>query len=222
MATGAGPVESSPVSEDSHISSEPAAGHPSPERVDRAIRLSYAQMMLAAVFTASTGGMFLIGFAMSLGADNVLLGLMTTVPACFVVVQFLAARLIQRGFSRKMMTVIFSFIGPLCWLLIASIPLLGDSLGRAGRLAVLIAVMIVVTIAGQFAGNAPGQLAGRVDPSQAAWSILRLLHDVREHHRGGLRRHRGAIPGLRDPRAGCSRSRRCSSSAAFSAWLRRR
>ena len=42
----------------------PAMAAPSPQQVERAIRMSYAQVLLIAVFGASTGGMFLIGFAM--------------------------------------------------------------------------------------------------------------------------------------------------------------
>jgi MFS family permease len=143
-----------------------AIASPRPEQVDRAIRWSYAQMMFASVFGASTGGMFLIGFAMSLGADNVLLGLMTTVPAFFVVFQFLAAGLIERGFSRKKMTILFSFGTPMCWVLIASIPLLGGALGQAGCLAVLIGVIVVATVSNQFAGNARGSWVGELIPAR--------------------------------------------------------
>ena len=155
------------MSESPLISPAPAdaIAAPRPEQVARAIRWSYAQMMFVSVFGASTGGMFLIGFAMSLGADNVLLGLMTTLPACFVVFQFLAAWLIQRGFSRKKMTVLFSFGTPLCWVLIASIPLLGGALGKAGGLAVLIGVIAVATVSNQFAGNARGSWVGELVPA---------------------------------------------------------
>ena len=50
------------------MSSVPKSRIPIPgtESVEKAIRLTYAQMMLNAVFAASTGGMFLIGFAMAL------------------------------------------------------------------------------------------------------------------------------------------------------------
>jgi hypothetical protein len=102
-------------------------------QVERAIRFSYAQMMFNAVFAASTGGMFLIGFAIQLGADNVLLGLMITLPQFFVVFQFLAAWLIERGISRRRLTIAFAFVTPLCWLLIATLPLLGANWGRGAR-----------------------------------------------------------------------------------------
>ena len=87
---------------------------PSPAQVERAMRFTYAQMMLGAVFGASTGGMFLIGFALAMGADNVVLGLLSTVPMCLVVFQFLPAWLIERGVSRKKLSVAFAFLAPLC------------------------------------------------------------------------------------------------------------
>ena len=139
---------------------------PSPAQVDRAIRLSYVQMMLGAVFAASTGGMFLIGFAMKLGADNVLLGLISTIPALFVVFQFLAAWLVERGISRKRLTVGFSLMVPTAWLLIAAIPFFGASLSTAARFAILIGVISLVTVANQFAGNARGSWIGELVPQE--------------------------------------------------------
>jgi MFS family permease len=139
---------------------------PSPAQVDRAIRLSYAQMMLGAVFAASTGGMFLIGFAMKLGADNVLLGLISTIPALFVVFQFLAAWLVERGISRKRLTVGFSLMVPASWVLIAAIPFFETSLSTVARFAILIGVISLVTVANQFAGNARGSWIGELVPHE--------------------------------------------------------
>jgi MFS family permease len=143
----------------------PALAAPTEAQVGRAIRLSYAQVMLGAVFGASTGGMFLIGFALQLGATNITLGLLSSVPACFVVLQFLAAWLVERGVSRKSLTVGFAFVGPLCWVLIGLIPLFHGSLGARGSLAVLIGVIVLVTVANQFAGNARGSWVGDLIPA---------------------------------------------------------
>jgi len=141
-----------------------AQNQPEPRLVERAIRLSYAQMMLGAVFGASTGGMFLIGFAMQLGANDVLLGLLSSVPSLFVVFQFLPAYLIERGWSRKTLTVWSGFITPLCWFGIATIPFLASRLGTMGRMGVLIGVIVLVTIAAQVAGNARGSWVGELIP----------------------------------------------------------
>jgi hypothetical protein len=138
---------------------------PSPHEVERAIRLSYMQMMLNAVFGASTGGMFLIGFAMGLGADNVLLGVMSTIPQLFVVFQLLAAWLVERGVSRRTMTIRFAFVAPLCWLLIAAIPILGQSADKALRFSILIGTIATVTLAMQFVGNARSSWIGELIPA---------------------------------------------------------
>ena len=137
-----------------------------PADVERAIRLTYAQMMLNAIFGASTGGMFLIGFAIQLGANDVTLGMMSTVPQFFVVFQFLAAFFVERGFSRKRMTVIFALLTPLCWVLIAGIPLLGSAMGTRFPLAALIAVITIVTLCWQFAGNARSSWIGDLIPAE--------------------------------------------------------
>jgi len=139
---------------------------PAAAQVERAIRFSYAQMMFNAVFAASTGGMFLIGFAIQLGADNVLLGLMITLPQFFVVFQFLAAWLIERGISRRRLTIAFAFVTPLCWLLIATLPLLGANWGRGARFGMLIGVMTLVTLAAQFAANARASWVGELIPAE--------------------------------------------------------
>lgn len=142
----------------------PTMAAPTPRQVERAIRLSYTQVLLMAVFGASTGGMFLIGFAMNLGADDVWLGLISAVPQALVVSQFLSAYLIERGAGRKKITVAFAFLGPLCWLLIASIPLLGGSIGVTGRLMMLAGVISLAALGGQMAGNARASWVGELIP----------------------------------------------------------
>jgi MFS family permease len=121
-------------------------------------------MMLNAIFGASTGGMFLIGFALQLGANDVILGLMSTIPQFFVVFQFLAAFFVERGYSRKRMTVIFAFLTPLGWVLIAAIPLAGTALGTHFPLVALIAVIALVTLCWQFSGNARSSWIGDLIP----------------------------------------------------------
>ncbi|MCE5325818.1 MAG: MFS transporter [Planctomycetaceae bacterium] len=141
--------------------------HPAPAAVARAVRLTYAQMMLGAVFGASTGGMFLIGFALSLGADNIYLGLLGTVPPCLVAFQFLAAYLVERGISRKQLTFWFALAAPLCWLLVAAIPFMGERITPLSRLGILLGVVALVTISNQFSGNA-----------RASW-LGELIHESR-------------------------------------------
>jgi len=141
-------------------------GMPTETQVNHAIKLTYAQVMLGSVFGASTGGMFLIGFAMGLGADDVALGLMSTIPQLFVVFQFAGAYLVESGFSRKKLTVWFSTLTPLAWFLIAAIPLFGASLGGRTSLVILISVIALVTVSNQFAGSARGSWIGDLIPAE--------------------------------------------------------
>lgn len=144
----------------------PPCPPPHPADIDRAIRLTYTQMMLNAVFAASTGGMFLIGFALELGASDLLLGMLSSIPLFFVLFQLPAAWLIERGARPKRMTVWFSFISPLCWLLIAAIPFGAAQLAPSGRLAVLIGVLTLVTLSAQFSGNARAVWLGDLIPAE--------------------------------------------------------
>ncbi len=137
-----------------------------PAQLDRAIRLTYAQMMLNAVFAASTGGMFLVGFAMALGADDILLGWMGTLPQFCVIFQLVAAYFIERGASRKRMTVAFSMLAPFGWFLIAAIPFFAPVLATTARMALLIGVISVSTLATQFSSNARSSWIGELIPAQ--------------------------------------------------------
>ena len=148
-----------------HIDSENIR-MPEPAQVERAIRLTYIQMMLGAIFAASTGGMFLIGFAIKLGADNVLLGLMATIPQYFVVFQFLSAYLVERGVSRKRLTVSFAFMTPLCWFFIAVIPFFNHAMDKTGRFTALIGVISLVTLSSQFIANARASWIGDLVPKE--------------------------------------------------------
>ena len=148
------------------LSNSNVTGMPAPAEVERAIRLTYTQAMLGAVFGASTGGMFLIGFALALGANNVILGLLSTIPQLFVVAQFISALLVERGISRKKLTIVFSMLQPLCWLLIAAIPLLQSHLDMRMRFTILIGVLSLAMVAAQCAGNARGSWVGELIPAE--------------------------------------------------------
>jgi len=138
---------------------------PHPAQVDRAVRLTYAQAMLGAVFAASTGGMFLIGFAIKLGAGNVWLGLLACVPQLMVVAQFPASALIERGVSRKYISVFFSYLVPICWVLVALIPVFAHELNTAGRMTLLIAIMAIASLAAQINSNARLSWVGELIPT---------------------------------------------------------
>jgi len=139
---------------------------PEPAQVERAIRLSYIQVMLTAVFTASTGGMFLVGFAIELGANDVLLGVMAGVPQFMVALQFLAAYFVERGVSRKRMAVFFALLSPLCWFLVGAIVASARVTTPLQRVAMLAGIIALVAFSGQLASNARSSWLGELIPAE--------------------------------------------------------
>ena len=71
----------------------------STDQVRKAVKLTYAQAMLGSIYMASTGGMFLIVYALQLGADNVQIGLMSTLPMSCIVFQLVSAALVEGGLA---------------------------------------------------------------------------------------------------------------------------
>jgi MFS family permease len=134
--------------------------------IERAIKLSCAQAMLASVFAATTGGMFLIGFALKLGANDEQIGLLTTAPMFCVVGQLLASALIYRGFSRKRLSILWTVLNMVAWPIIALIPhVFGES--RSG--SSILALIVLVTISAFFANvaaNARSSWVGDLIPSE--------------------------------------------------------
>ena len=135
--------------------------------VRRTIRLSYAQAMLGTVYGASVGGMFLIGYALMLGAGNVQIGLMSTLPMMAVSLQLPAAWLVERGVSRRRMTFLGSLGNVLGWLLIILIPYALSAAGAPAKIAALVTILVVVTVFGQIAGNARGSWVGDLIPASS-------------------------------------------------------
>lgn len=132
---------------------------------ERAVKLSYAQAMLGAVYAASTGGMFLVGYALKLGAKNIHIGLMTSVPMYFIVVQLLAAILIERGVSRRALTLVGAFCNVAGWGLIILIPYALATAPEIARLTTLIGIITLVSIFAFISGNARGSWLGDLIPS---------------------------------------------------------
>ena len=69
-----------------------------------------------------TGGVFLVAFALKLGASNTVIGLLAAIPALFQLLQIPSIHLVERMESRKKISVFASILSRLSWLLIALIP----------------------------------------------------------------------------------------------------
>jgi hypothetical protein len=132
----------------------------------QAVRLSFIQSMLGAVYGASTGGMFLIGYALLLGATNVQIGLMSTIPMLCIGVQLLTAALVERGVSRRMLTFVASLLNVAAWVVIILIPYAAAGAPASTKAGLLIAVITAVTFFAYVAGNARGSWVGDLIPAR--------------------------------------------------------
>ena len=135
-----------------------------PHIVNRAVKLSYAQAMLGSIYAASTGGMFLIGYALKLGANNVQIGLMSTIPMLFVVVQLISSTLIERGASRRRITIFAAALNVSGWAFIIALPHATAKASSDFRIGMLIAIMAVVTMFAYVSGNARSSWVGDLVP----------------------------------------------------------
>jgi MFS family permease len=141
-------------------------------QIDRAISLSYAQAMLGAVYGASTGGMFLIGYALMLGASNVQIGLMSSFPMIFIGVQLVTAAWVERGVSRRLLTAISAIGNVLGWLLVILIPYVLAGASAQTRVLALIGVIALITLFAYVSGNARGSWVGDLIPARFRGSFF--------------------------------------------------
>lgn len=135
-----------------------------PRAVERAVRLSYAQAMLSAIYAAFTGGMFIIGYALKLGATDAQIGLMGTIPMFAVGVQLVSSTLVERGISRRRMTITAAVMSVLGWLLIILLPYVTTHASEEFKIGALIALITLLTLFAYMAGNARASWIGDLIP----------------------------------------------------------
>lgn len=134
--------------------------------IERAIKFSYAQAMVSAIYGASVGGMFLIGYALALGANNVQIGLMSTIPMLTIVVQLLSAMAVERGVSRRRLTIVSSLLNVAGWGLIVALPFVLPGISRDTRIGILIGIITLNTVFAYVAGNARSSWIGDLIPAK--------------------------------------------------------
>jgi MFS family permease len=139
---------------------------PPKSQLRHVLGFSYAQAMLGAIYAASTGGMFLIGYALKLGAGDVQIGLLSSIPMLCVVAQLLSSMLVQHGASRRSVTVWASFANVGLWSLIILIPFVVPIQPPLLRIGVLIAIVTMVNWFGHMAGNARSSWVGDLIPDR--------------------------------------------------------
>ena len=109
----------------------------------RAMRLSITEGALACAMGTLTGGIFLTGFALALGASEFQIGLIAAMPALANVAQLAGSYLIERTGHRKRLCVGALTASRLIWLVILLAPLAGAAISQRAMVWTLIALLAI-------------------------------------------------------------------------------
>ena len=128
----------------------PAAGlTQAPDREDRRVlRLVLFDALASEAMGTLTTGVFLVGFAVALGADNFAIGVLAAVPFFAQLLQIPAVLLVERWRVRRDICVFSTAIGRAFLVGAATAPLIGGSLGVKVLIASLAIYQSMAAIAG--------------------------------------------------------------------------
>lgn len=113
----------------------------------RGLRMATWEASFATVWATVTTGIFMTGFALWLGANNVVIGVMTSIPTFCGLIQIVASYFTDRLPARKPITAWFSLLGRGLWLPILLLPLLlSKSVALAGFLVLLALSYVALNI----------------------------------------------------------------------------
>jgi len=114
------------------------------EEADRGLRWVTRDGLASQAMVTFTGGVFLVGFALKLGAPNYVIGLLAALPPLGNLLQLPAIFLVEKIRNRRLISVISAAIARSFWLLIALIPFLFSA--KLGLTVLLIALFIRSTV----------------------------------------------------------------------------
>ncbi len=146
--------------------------------VARGLRWANWDAVFVTLYVALTTGAFQIGIARLFGANDLWIGIITSVPSLAGALQILTAYLADTSPSRKAIVLRYAFYSRLPFVVIALLPLMSDTLPR---LELFTALLLLSAVLGSFA-----------PPAYLAW----LSDLVPPDHRGRYFGRRNMILGL--------------------------
>lgn len=99
------------------------------EEVQKGLKSVIKDGLATQAMVTFTSSIFLVAFALRLGASNLIIGLLAAIPPLAQLFQIPAIYLVKKVRKRKIICVYTSAISRTFWLLIALIPILFDSIG---------------------------------------------------------------------------------------------
>lgn len=116
-----------------------------PEEVEHGLSSILFDGLTTHAFVTLTSGIFLIAFALELGASNIMIGLLAAIPPLAELVQIPAVGIIEKVRNRRLITVVTSFASRGLWLLIALIPFLLSPQAGISCLVILLFLYSVIS-----------------------------------------------------------------------------
>jgi MFS family permease len=118
--------------------------------VAKSIRRTFLESSVTGVMGVFTGGIVLTGFALALGANDFVFGLLAAIPAGTNLFQIQASRILERTGERRKLVVRFAAAHRLLWILAALVPFFPLGPWAPYRIWVFLIVFSVASLSGLF------------------------------------------------------------------------
>ena len=118
--------------------------------VATSIRRTFLESSVTGVMGVFTGGIVLTGFALSLGANDFIFGLLTAIPIGANLFQIQASRILERTGKRRMLVLRFAIAHRLLWVVAALVPFLPLGQWAHYRIWVFLLVFSIASLSGLF------------------------------------------------------------------------
>lgn len=125
-----------------------------PHEIERSLHYSIVEGTYSTVMGNLTGGVFLTGFALSLGAGNFQIGLLAAIPALASLVQIPASYFVEQSGLRRKISLRFAVIARSIWIPIALLPVLVLINGQEYVIRLFLGLVFVYTLANSINGLA--------------------------------------------------------------------
>ena len=128
----------------------------------RGMKYSIIEGIFATVFIALSTGAFLIGYALMLGANEFVIGLIGAIPFVSQTMQILGTYLLKRYESPRRIAIVASILNRWVWIILIFLPLLNIS--SQAKLLIFLAVLLISSSSGNILANVWTTWIGEIVP----------------------------------------------------------
>ncbi len=125
-----------------------------PHEIERSLHYSIVEGTYSTVMGNLTGGVFLTGFALSLGAGNFQIGLLAAIPALASLVQIPASYFVEQSGLRRKISLRAALVARSIWLLIALLPVLAIVRVQNDVVSIFLGLIFIYTLINSINGLA--------------------------------------------------------------------